>query len=58
MKTRDWTFSFPVAALLMTTPPYEWPTSTIGPSIVARKLRRYSPSLVGPRSGFEKATTG
>ena len=38
MYTRAFTFGFPVAALVMTAPPYEWPTKIIGPVMVWRKL--------------------
>ena len=34
--TRAFTFGLPVAALVTTAPPYEWPTSTIGPGMVCR----------------------
>jgi hypothetical protein len=34
------TLALPVAALVMTAPPLEWPTCTIGPLMVSRKAAR------------------
>src|SRR5881409_340530 len=50
--TRAFTFEFPVAALVMTAPPYECPTRMIGPLMVWRKLAMYAESEVKPRSGL------
>src|SRR5205809_1088360 len=36
--TSAFTFGFPVAALVMTAPPYEWPTNIIGPVMLWRKI--------------------
>ena len=36
-KTSASTFGFPVAAFVMTAPPYECPTSTMGPVMMWRK---------------------
>src|SRR5713101_467988 len=55
MKTRAFTFGFPVAALVMTAPPYECPTRMIGPLMVWRKLAMYAESEVKPRSGLAGA---
>src|SRR5690349_14223365 len=41
----------------MTAPPYEWPTSTIGPEIVRRKSATSAVSLVRPRRGLSTART-
>src|SRR6476659_3199720 len=54
---RALTFGLPVAAFVMTTPPYEWPTSTIGPEMVASTLDRYAESFRPPRRGFAGAIT-
>lgn len=44
--------SFPVAAFVMTAPPYEWPTRTIGPEMLRRRSATYAASSVRCRSGF------
>src|SRR5713101_2262744 len=41
----------------MTSPPYECPTRTIGPLMLARTLATYAESLATPRSGFAGART-
>ena len=41
----------------MTAPPYEWPTSTIGPLMDRSTLATYAASLAGPRSGLAGAMT-
>src|ERR687890_785814 len=50
-------FGFPVAALVITAPPYEWPTSTTGPGSVSRKARTYAASPDSDRSGLATAAT-
>src|SRR5262249_11295612 len=51
-------FFVSAAALLITMPPYEWPTSTTGPGIVSRTLAMYAASVETLRSGFAGAITG
>src|SRR5882672_4714927 len=46
-----------MAASVITMPPYECPTRTIGPEIVARTLARYAASVWSPRNGLAGATT-
>src|SRR6266851_9282688 len=55
--TKALTLGFPVAALVMTSPPYECPTRTMGPVMLARTLAMYAESLATPRSGFAGART-
>src|SRR4051794_40607586 len=57
MYTSAFTLGTPTAALVITAPPYEWPTSTIGPSIVFSTLLRYAASEATPRSGLAGART-
>ena len=40
----------------MTAPPYEWPTSTIGPSMLSSSALTWAASEDSPRSGFGAAT--
>jgi hypothetical protein len=55
--TRAFTFGSPVAALVITKPPYEWPTSTTGPVSVCRNVRTDAASLATDRSGLGMART-
>jgi hypothetical protein len=55
--TRALTFASPVAALVITKPPYEWPTSTTGPVTVCRKARTDAASPATERSGLGMART-
>ena len=42
----------------ITAPPYEWPTSTIGPSMPSRSARTCAASEESPRSGLGATATG
>src|SRR5215510_13930501 len=57
MYTSALTFESPVAALVITAPPYEWPTRTIGPDSVSRNVRTYAASPDRDRSGLGIART-
>ena len=56
-KTKPTTFGAPVAALLITAPPYECPTASTRPGIWANRLATYALSWEMPRSGLAAATT-
>src|SRR3981189_3054777 len=58
MKTSAFTFGTPTAALVITAPPEEWATRTIGPEIVCKTLRMYAESEARSRSGLAGAMTG
>ena len=56
-KTRPIAFFASVPTLLITAPPYEWPTSSTGPSIWSTTPATYAVSNVTPRNGIAGATT-
>jgi hypothetical protein len=55
--TSAFTLGTPAAALVITAPPYECPTSTIGPRTVFRKSATYRASVMRSSTGFAIART-